>query len=131
MAVTISIYNHVPKLVMHKDIDFSNLKVELLNNTPTFNGTHTTKQQADGASANATVTVTIASPGVFTDTAHGFSANQPVKFKTTGTLPTGITANTWYYVVSPTTNTYSVAATAGGAAINTSGTQSGTHTRYA
>lgn len=131
MAVSISIYNHVPKLIAHKDIDFANLRVELLNNTPTFNGANTTKQAADGASANATITMTIASPGVITDTGHGFSANQPVKFKTTGALPTGLTANTWYYVLSPTTNTYNLSATPGGAAINTTGSQSGVHTRYA
>jgi hypothetical protein len=131
MAVTISIYNHVPKLILNKDIDFSNLKVELLNNTPTFNGTHTTKQAADGAAANATVTMTIASPGVITDTAHGFSASQAIKLKTTGALPTGLTANTWYYVKNPTTNTYELSATPGGASINTTGSQSGVHTRYA
>lgn len=131
MAVTISIYNHVPKLIAHKDIDFANLKVELLNNTPTFDGTHTAKRQVDGAVANATVTMATGTPGVITDTGHGFSANQAVKYKTTGALLTGLTANVWYYVLSPTTNTYNLSATPGGAAINLSGTQSGTHTRFA
>lgn len=79
---------------------------------------------------SSTVTITIASPGVVTWTAHGFSANDPVKFKTTGALPTGITAGTTYFVVgsSITTNTFRISTTAGGVAINTSGSQSGTQT---
>lgn len=79
---------------------------------------------------SSTVTMTIASPGVITWTAHGLSANDPVKFSTTGALPTGFTAGTTYYVVSAsiTTNTFQLSATAGGSAINTTGSQSGVHT---
>lgn len=79
---------------------------------------------------SATATISIASPGVVTWTAHGLKANDPVKFTTTGALPTGLVANTTYYVVgaSISTNTFQLSATAGGSAINTSGTQSGTHT---
>lgn len=78
--------------------------------------------------ASATVTISIASPGVVTWTAHGLSANQPIVFSTTGALPTGLTAGTRYYVIgsSITTNTFQVSTTPGGTAINTSGTQSGT-----
>lgn len=75
-----------------------------------------------------TVTMTIASPAVVSWTAHGLSDGDPVKFTTTGALPTGLTAGTTYYVKSPGTNSFNVAATPGGAAINTTGTQSGTHT---
>ncbi|MCM2293033.1 hypothetical protein NAC44_11940 [Allorhizobium sp. BGMRC 0089] len=76
----------------------------------------------------STVTITIAAPGVISWAAHGLAAGTPVKFSTTGALPTGLTAGTTYYVVDPTDDAFSVAATAGGAAIETSGTQSGTHT---
>ncbi|MDX0354317.1 hypothetical protein CN162_12630 [Sinorhizobium meliloti] len=76
----------------------------------------------------STVTMTIASPGVISWNAHGLAAGTPVKFSTTGALPTGLTAGTTYYVVNPTANDFQVAATPGGAAIDTSGTQSGTHT---
>lgn len=79
---------------------------------------------------SATVTITIASPGVITWTGHGFSNGQAVAFTTTGALPTGLSANTTYYVVNATTNTFQVSATVGGAAINTSGSQSGTHTGH-
>lgn len=78
-----------------------------------------------------TTTVTIASPGVFTFTSHGMAVGDKIFLSTTGALPTGLTADTVYYVVLvPTANTFQVSATAGGAAINTSGTQSGTHTLY-
>jgi hypothetical protein len=84
--------------------------------------------------AATTVTMTIATPGVVTHTAHGFVTGQPVVFTTTGALPTGITASTTYYVISVagSTTTYrvatSVANAIAGTAINTTGSQSGTHT---
>lgn len=73
-------------------------------------------------------TVTIASPGVVSKTAHGLSNGQRVKFSTTGALPTGLVAGTGYYVINKAANTLQLSATSGGAAINTSGTQSGVHT---
>lgn len=75
-----------------------------------------------------TFTVTIASPAVFTMTAHGMSDGDLIRFFTTGALPTGLSVNTDYYIASSTANTFQVSATRGGAAIATSGTQSGTHT---
>lgn len=79
---------------------------------------------------SSTATLTIASPGVLTWNGHPLSVNDPVKFTTTGALPTGLVAGTTYYVVgaSITTNTVQLSATPGGAAINTSGAQSGVHT---
>ena len=75
-----------------------------------------------------TVTMTIAAPGVISWTAHGLAAGTGIKLTTTGALPTGLVAGTTYYVVSPTTDAFSVAATPGGSAITTTGTQSGVHT---
>lgn len=78
---------------------------------------------------DATVTITIAAPGVVTWANHGLSVNDTIRFTTTGALPTGLAINTTYYVkevLSP--NTFTVSASAGGAAITTSGTQSGTQT---
>jgi len=75
-----------------------------------------------------TFTVTIASPGVFTKSAHGYAINDPVVFSTTGALPTGLTAGTVYYVLTvPTADTFTVSTSVGGSAVNTSGSQSGTH----
>lgn len=83
----------------------------------------------DGAIAR-TATMTIASPAVVTVTAHNLAAGDVIFFSTTGALPTGVTAGQLYYVLATdiATDTFKFAATAGGAAINTSGSQSGTHT---
>jgi hypothetical protein len=72
-------------------------------------------------------TVTIASPGVFTLDSHGFLTNDRVILSTTGALPTGLSAGTWYYVIVIDENTFELAATRSGTAIATSGTQSGIH----
>lgn len=76
----------------------------------------------------STVTITIASPGVVTWTGHTLQNGDQVVLTTSGALPTGLTAGTTYYVVNQATNTFQLAATAGGSAIVTTGTQSGTHT---
>lgn len=83
--------------------------------------------ESNAGVAPVNVTITIASPGVVTQTAHGLTNGTTVAFSTTGALPTGLTAGTVYYVVNAATDTYEVSATSGGASINTSGTQSGTH----
>lgn len=77
-----------------------------------------------------TFTVTIASPAVFTCTGHGLVAGNKIRFTTTGSLPTGLAINTTYYVISSglTSNAFQVSTTLGGSAVNTSGSQSGTHT---
>lgn len=133
MAATISIYNHVPKLILNKEINFTTIKTELLSNSASYDGTHTTKRQVDNAVAVATVTTPVASPGVVNWTGHTFAANQPVLLKTTGALPTGLSPDTWYYVIAAglTTNAFEVAATPGGAAINFTGATSGVHSGYA
>jgi len=76
----------------------------------------------------STVTITIASPGVVTWTAHGHANGDSGVFTTTGALPTGLAVATTYYIVNATTDTFQLSSTVGGAAINTSGTQSGVHT---
>lgn len=87
-----------------------------------------------GAATTATVTITIAAPGVITWTAHGFTTACPVVFTTSGSLPTGITSGTVYYVVpsSVTANTFTIATTLAnalaGTQITTIGSQSGTQT---
>lgn len=78
--------------------------------------------------AEKAFTITIASPGVVTSTGHGYVNDTPVLLTTTGALPTGLTVGTTYYVRNSAANTFELSATAGGASINTTGTQSGTHT---
>lgn len=89
--------------------------------------------------SGATVTITIASPGVVTwGTTIPFVCNgngtAVINFTTTGALPTGIVSGTNYYAVcsSISGNTFQIATSAdnaiAGTAINTSGTQSGVQT---
>jgi len=76
-----------------------------------------------------TFTVTIAAPGVVTLANHGKVVGDRVIMTTTGALPTGLTASTVFFVQAVTgVNTFTLAATSGGAAITTTGTQSGVHT---
>jgi hypothetical protein len=77
----------------------------------------------------STVTISIAAPGVVTWTGHGLSVNDTIRLTTTGALPTGLAINTTYYVKTVlSANTFTVSTSAGGAAVTTSGTQSGTQT---
>jgi hypothetical protein len=73
-----------------------------------------------------TVTITIASPAVVTLTNLVLPNNSSVQFTTTGALPSGVTAGVTYYVINTSGNTFNIAATQGGTAINTTGSQSGT-----
>ena len=78
-------------------------------------------------------TISIATPAVIT-LANNFIATQPVRFTTTGALPTGLSEDGAYFVSSAglSATSFQVAATAAAAkagtgSIATSGTQSGIH----
>jgi hypothetical protein len=76
-----------------------------------------------------TFTVTIASPAVVT-TSLTLVNGTPVVLTSTGypsALPTGLSAGTIYYVKNVSGFTFNLAATPTGVAIDTTGTQSGTH----
>jgi hypothetical protein len=81
--------------------------------------------------AEAEVTISNDTPGVVTWTAHGLANGTPIVFSTTGTLPTGLLPGVTYYVVEQTTNAFEVAATPGGASIDTTSAGTGTHTARA
>jgi hypothetical protein len=72
------------------------------------------------------VTISIAAPGVIT-MPGGFSLPNGtlIQLESTGALPTGLVVGTTYFVRDSSANTFSVAATISGAAITTSGGQSG------
>ena len=82
--------------------------------------------------ALGTVTVTQASPGVFTRAAHGLVEGDQFFLKTTGALLTGLAVDTIYFVIAAglTADAFQASLTRGGAAINTTGTQSGTHSLF-
>jgi len=73
------------------------------------------------------VTITIATPAVIT-LSNTFAENTRIQLATTGALPTGLAVLTTYYLQNVISGvTANLALTAGGALINTSGTQSGVH----
>lgn len=72
-------------------------------------------------------TVTIAAPAVVT-AGYSLANGTAIMLDTTGALPTGLVTGTVYYVVGSAGTTFNLSATYGGAAINTAGAQSGTHT---
>lgn len=77
------------------------------------------------SSLAGTVTITIASPAVVTSSVV-LTDGAAIQFSTTGALPTGITAGTTYYVLNPEGLTFQLL-DGNGAVVNTSGSQSGTH----
>jgi hypothetical protein len=82
---------------------------------------------APSYNSSQTATISNASPAVIT-VAAAPSSGTIVKFTTTGTLPTGLTVNTPYFVQKTGSTTFNVATTPTGTPINTSSAGSGTHT---
>lgn len=76
--------------------------------------------------SSAAISVTAATPAVFTKTGHGFIAGSLIRFGA-DTIPTGLTAGTSYYVSATglTTDTFQVSASIGGSSVATSSTGSG------
>ena len=72
------------------------------------------------------ITITNDNPGVVAlPTEFSLVNGTALQLTTTGTLPSGLTLGTIYYVVSSTGSTFSLATVAGGAPIDTTGTQTG------
>lgn len=120
------------------DIDTDVLRSPLANDTyeryywasPSTIPQYNTKNRITATQSSA-ATVTIASPAVVTLTSHGMNVGDPFYWSTTGTLPTGITAGQWYFVTAVlSADTFRFSTIPGGSDVNTSGTQSGTHTVY-
>ena len=101
-------------------------------NTDNVRASYLIKDPLIAGASSETCTISQASPGIVTVNSHGLIAGDPVLFTTTGALPTGLAINTIYYVTSTSlaANTFTVSATLGGAAINTTGAGSGTHTVF-
>lgn len=70
------------------------------------------------------------STDIITSASHGLSDGTIVHVASTATLPTGLSANTVYYVISATSSTFKLSLTSGGSAIDISSTGSGTHSVY-
>jgi len=93
------------------------------------NERYTTGNYVIGQGGQVACTVSIATPAVVTQ-ANTYVGGEEVFFSTTGALPTGLSALQTYYVSTTglSNASFQVSATRGGASINTSGTQSGSHT---
>jgi len=74
----------------------------------------------------STFTVTIASPAVVTSTT-ALSEGDAFTLTTTGSLPTGLVVGTTYYARNVVGTVFNLSATPSGALINTTGTQTPTH----
>lgn len=79
-------------------------------------------------SAGRTVTISHASPGEVSWTAHGLPNGTSLTLSTTGALPLGLTVGTTYYVVGAAADTFNLAEILDGAALDTGSAGSGVHT---
>jgi hypothetical protein len=104
------------------------ITVVQLGNEPGFEGWCYQPASSVDAAANTITFPAIRRTGAF-------AANAPVFFTTTGTLPAGISANTGYYLKTALSTSGSqavqISLTAGGAAIDITGTGTGTLMMYA
>ena len=94
-----------------------------------FNLLNSSEPEPTTIAGATSVTISIANPAVITWPNHSLNVNTPLIFSTAGSLPTGITAGTIYYISTITSSdTFTISATVGGTEISTSGTQSGVQT---
>jgi hypothetical protein len=75
--------------------------------------------------SSTTATIPVASPAVITTT-NQYTEGAPIVFETTGTLPTGLSTGTTYYIRNYATGVFNVSATPSGALINATVAGSGT-----
>lgn len=81
-----------------------------------------------GYGSQVTYTV-VAATDIFTATSHGLTNGSILFFQNVGgALPTGLSVNTPYYVITATTNTFQVSTTSGGTTVDITSTGSGTNT---
>jgi hypothetical protein len=81
------------------------------------------------AARSFTVTISVATPGVFTAVDHGLAANTEITLATSAAdLPAGLSVGTYYVKTVLTDDTFTVSATLGGAAVDTTDAGTGTHT---
>lgn len=87
-------------------------------------------QSWDIGSSPKTVSAIDTGTDVFTSAGHGMANGTAVKFHAVTTMPTGLSATRIYYVISATTDEFSVATSVGGSAVDVSSSGSGTITVY-
>lgn len=107
--------------------DGSNVRKAVKNSSGDVSDIYTSVKES-------TVTISVATPSVITQTSHGFNTGDKVIFSTTGTLPTGISPSTLYYVSNIDANSYyvssSIANMLSRTFVDTTVAGSGTHTSH-
>lgn len=87
------------------------------------------KVLSNGSISMKTLTVTFTNAtNLVTSAGHGLKNGDTISFSSTGAVPTGLTADTDYYVISATTDTFQLSLTAGGAAVTFTADGTGTIT---
>jgi len=105
-------------------LDAASNRIYVHNGTATVHQYFVYNTAAAPTYTSAAVTVSVGSPGVVSHAGHSFEVNAPVIF-TAGTLPTGLTVGTPYFVRNPVAGvSYELSLTSGGASINTTGSPS-------
>jgi len=82
----------------------------------------------DAIAYTANVAFTAAVTGIITAVAHGLKLNQIVKVASDDTLPEGLSASSYYFVVEITTNTFKLALEKDGVPVSITDTGTGNHT---
>lgn len=112
--------------------DIASLKsrfLTYLGETLRLNGTDAPRTyNGVGTKFVSSATFTAAVNDTITSTGHGLGNTDTIRLTTSGTLPAGLALATTYYVISATTDTFSVSLTSGGSAVDITDTGSGTHT---
>jgi hypothetical protein len=86
--------------------------------------------EADSVGPGSQAFTNVAATDVITSAAHGRQDGDKVHVASSGTLPAPLSAGTTYFVRDATTNTFKLALSSGGSAIDLTDTGSGTHTWY-
>lgn len=106
---------------------FSNLPACVVAGVEIYDSTGTPRRIFWGPETSTPYAV-VAATDIFTSAAHGMANGDPLQF-ITGQAPTGATANTTYYVIGQATNTFQIATTIGGSAVNVTADGSGVFTK--
>ena len=117
------------------DISFtdtpSNLNLNGNYNDQTMRLAHNTTVTGDVTLNNSKDFTVSSSSGLLVSSAsHNLSNDDQIYVQTSATLPTGLSINTNYYVISKTDDTFKLSTTRGGSAIAYTNAGSGTHTWY-
>jgi hypothetical protein len=108
---------HILRFLETKKVDYQTLH-SLLNNTADFTGSEKTISSVDTGT------------DYLTSVGHGYSNLQGVQFKSTGSLPSPLVENTYYFIKNKTTDTFQVSPeqSVGSSAIDITSVGSGTIT---